>query len=180
MTNMPIWRIRAATPEDAETLSLIGSATFLDSFAGVVHGQGLLAHCHTSHSPETYRRYLANGGKAWLAEVEPGHAPVGYALTCKPELDQATDGDIELKRIYVLSRFQGSVIASVLMRHVLESAQAGGHKRLLLGVKNDNHRALNFYAKNNFETIGSRSFDVGGTIYDDFVLARPLAVVATT
>ncbi len=174
MTNMPIWRIRPATSADAETLSLIGAATFLDAFAGLVHGQGLLEHCRKSHAVETYRHYLANGAKAWLAEVEPGHAPVGYALTCPPELDQAREGDIELKRIYVLSRFQGSVIGSVLMRHVLESAQAGGHRRLLLGVKNDNHRALGFYAKNNFETIGSRSFDVGGTIYDDFVLARTL------
>ncbi|TYC86222.1 GNAT family N-acetyltransferase [Novosphingobium sp. BW1] len=180
MTNMPIWRIRVATPEDAETLSLIGSATFLEAFAGVVHGQGLLAHCRTSHSAETYRRYLESGGRIWLAEVEPGHAPVGYALTCTPELDQAKDGDVELKRIYVLAKFQGTVIASALMRNVLEAAQADGHKRLLLGVKNDNQRALSFYAKNNFETIGSRSFDVGGVIYDDFVLARPLAALATT
>lgn len=174
MTNMPIWRIRKATVDDAQTLSLIGAATFLDAFAGVINGQGLLAHCQHAHSAETYRHYLESGASAWIAEVEPGDAPVGYALICKPELDQAIEGDIELKRIYVLSRFQGSVISSVLMRHVLETAQAAGYKRLLLGVKNDNHRALGFYAKNGFETIGSRSFDVGGTIYDDFVLARPL------
>lgn len=180
MTNMPIWRIRRATLDDAQTLSLIGSATFLDAFAGMVDGQGLLAHCARSHSPEVYRRYLEGGAIAWLAEVEPGHAPVGYALVCKPELDQAMDGDVELKRIYLLSRFQGTVIGSVLMRHVLETTHAEGFRRLLLGVKNDNHRALNFYAKNGFETIGSRSFDVGGTVYDDFVLARPLDTVPAT
>ncbi|MBT0667844.1 GNAT family N-acetyltransferase [Novosphingobium profundi] len=179
MTNMPIWRIRAATPDDAETLSLIGAASFLESFAGIVHGQGIVAHCRKAHSAQTYRDYLAAGGRAWLAEVEPGHAPVGYALTCAPELDQAREGDVELKRIYVLSRFQGTVISSALFRNVLDSVRAEGHRRLLLGVKNDNHRALSFYAKNNFETIGSRSFDVGGTIYDDFVLARPLEPVPT-
>ncbi len=51
---------------------------------------------------------------------------------------------------------------------------AQGAGRLLLGVKYDNHRALSFYAKNGFETIGTRRFDVGGKTYDDFVLARAL------
>ena len=169
----PIWRIRPATPDDAEALALIGSATFLESFAGVVEGKGLVAHCLKAHAAQTYRDYLARGAKAWLAEVEPGHAPVGYALICEPELEQAQPGDIELKRIYVLSRFQGTVISGVLMRHVLEACE--GNERLLLGVKDDNHRALSFYAKHRFETIGSRRFDVGGSTYDDFVLARTLA-----
>lgn len=172
MDNTPIWRIRAAGPEDAEALSLIGAATFLESFAGIVDGKGLVQHCLKAHSVETYRNYLASGAKAWLAEVEPGHAPIGYALICSPELDQAVDGDIELKRIYVLSRFQGTVISGVLMRHVLEACE--GHQRLLLGVKDDNHRALSFYAKHGFETIGTRCFDVGGQTYNDFVLARAL------
>jgi diamine N-acetyltransferase len=78
----------------------------------------------------------------------------------------------ELKRIYLLSRFQGSTIASALMQAVVAHAQ--GARRLLLGVKDDNHRALSFYAKHGFETIGTRRFDVGGRTYDDFVLARPL------
>ena len=46
--------------------------------------------------------------------------------------------------------------------------------RLLLGVKDDNHRAISFYAKHRFETVGTRRFDVGGKTYDDFVLARTL------
>ncbi|CDO36910.1 MULTISPECIES: GNAT family N-acetyltransferase [Novosphingobium] len=172
MDDIPIWRIRQAGPEDAEALSLVGSATFLESFAGVVDGSGIIAHCVHQHSAETYRAYLAKGAKAWLAEVEPGHAPVGYAMVCAPELELAHAGDLELKRIYMLSRYQGTVLASALMQAVV--AAASGHARLLLGVKEDNRRALSFYAKHGFETIGTRRFDVGGKTYDDFVLARVL------
>lgn len=175
MTDFPIWRIRPATADDAEALALVASATFLESFAGFVDGQGIVAHCRRQHSAENYRKYLAQGAKAWLAEVEPGHAPVGYALICAPELELARDGDLELKRIYLLSRFQGSMMAGTMMRIVREAATAAGHGRLLLGVKNDNHRALAFYAKHGFETIGTRSFDVGGKTYDDYVLALNLA-----
>ena len=169
---MPDWRIRPADTVDAARLALVGAATFLESFAGVVDGGGIVAHCARQHSAETYGAYLNKGARAWLAEIEPGAAPVGYALACKPELEQAEDGDLELKRIYLLSRFQGSGMAAALLDAVL--AAAAGHRRLLLGVKDDNHRALAFYRKSGFDVIGTRRFDVGGKTYDDYVLAREL------
>ena len=176
MTDIPIWRIRPAGPEDADALGLVGAATFLESFAGLIDGTALVAHCRDQHAAETYRAYLARGAKAWLAEIEPGGAPVGYALSCTPELELAQPGDLELKRIYLLSRFQGSYMASALMQAVM--SEAAGARRLLLGVKDDNSRALAFYRKHGFETIGTRRFDVGGKIYNDYVLARPLAAAA--
>ena len=173
MTDIPIWRIRPAGPDDADALALVGAATFLEAFAGLIDGAALVAHCRDQHCAETYRAYLARGARAWLAEIEPGDAPVGYALSCEPELELAQPGDLELKRIYMLSRFQGSYMASALMQAVMSAAQ--GRTRLLLGVKDDNLRALAFYRKHGFETIGSRRFDVGGKAYDDYVLARRLA-----
>ncbi|KQM22152.1 GNAT family N-acetyltransferase [Novosphingobium sp. Leaf2] len=172
MNTLPICRIRPAGPDDADALALVGAATFLESFAGVVDGAALVTHCLHQHSAGAYRAYFAKGAKAWLAQIEPGGAPVGYALSCAPELDHARPGDVELKRIYLLSRFQGTPIAGALMRAALDEAQ--GHARLLLGVKADNHRALAFYAKHGFTPIGTRRFDVGGKTYDDAVLARPL------
>jgi ribosomal protein S18 acetylase RimI-like enzyme len=167
------WRIRPAGPDDADALSLVGAATFLESFAGLVDGAGIVAHCRRQHAAETYRAYFAKGARAWIAEIEPGGAPVGYALTCEPELEQALPGDIELKRIYLFSRFQGGGIAAALMDAAVSAAT--GHARLLLGVKDDNHRALAFYRKHGFDVIGTRRFDVGGNTYDDYVLARKLA-----
>lgn len=178
MHELPIWRIRKAGPTDAEALSLVGSATFLETFAGVIDGAAIMAHCTRLHSPDYYREHMAQGTRAWIAEVEPGYAPVGYAMTCAPELDLAQPGDVELRRIYLLPRFRGSILASALMRAVIGAS--GGYERLLLGVKQDNNRALAFYAKHGFERIGTRRFDIGGKTYDDFVLARPLRAAADT
>ena len=83
-----------------------------------------------------------------------------------------SEGDIELKKIYLLSRFHGTGTAAVLFDHALNGA--AGHDRLVLGVKNDNHRAIAFYTKQGFAQIATRRFDVGGTLYDDVVLARDL------
>jgi len=170
------WRLRPAGPEDAERLSLIGAATFLESFADLIGGEAITAHCLKANSAESYRRFLGKGARAWLAEIEPGGAPVGYALLTQPDLPGARDGDIELKRIYTLSRFHGGGLGAALMRAAIDASAGMGALRLLLGVYAGNERALAFYRKQGFTRIGDRQFNVGGQICDDFVLARPLTL----
>ena len=159
--------VREAGAEDSVTLSLIADATFLETFAGAIDGAALVAHCEEKHAPAYLEKLLGDGARAWLAELN--RAPVGYALLTHPELDAARDGDVELKKIYLLSRFHGIGIAPRLFDAVMEASQ--GHDRLLLGVKADNDRAIAFYRKQGFTPIATRQFDVGGTLYDDVVLA---------
>ena len=165
--------IRPACAGDAERLSLVSDATFLETFAHEIPGDAMLVHCQTKHAPEFLAGLIAGGAKAWLAEISG--TPIGYALLIpNPELDVATSGDVELKKIYVLSRFQGTGTAQRLFAEVLSAAK--GSNRLLLGVKDDNHRAIAFYKRQGFEVIGTRQFDVGGQLYDDFVFARELTL----
>ncbi len=173
----PEWAIRPVQADDAEALALVGEATFLDTYAGAIDGQALMAHCRQHHSVSAYRALLEEGARAWLVELAPGGAPIGYALATEPDLEQAEPGDWELKRIYVLSRFHGTGISAALLDAVVFGAQ--GRSRLLLGVKNDNHRALRFYRKHGFADVGTRTFQVGARRYDDFVLARPLILETT-
>lgn len=173
MRDIPAWTIREAGADDASALALIGAATFLETFAGILDGDAIVGHCAAQHSEAAYRTLLAGGARAWLAEAQPGGAPVGFALVGKPDLAAALDGDIELKRIYSLSRFHGSGLGAALMKQALEAAR--GYRRLLLGVYARNERALAFYRKQGFADLGTRRFNVGGKLYDDLVLARPLA-----
>ena len=173
MDDIPTWTIREAGERDAAALALIGAATFLETFAAILDGDAIVGHCAAQHNEAAYRACLADGGRAWLAEAQPGGAPVGFALVGKPDLAAACEGDIELKRIYSLSRFHGNGLGAALMKQAL--AAAAGYRRLLLGVYARNDRALAFYRKQGFADIGTRQFNVGGKLYDDFVLARPLA-----
>ena len=166
------WCVRSATIDDADSLALIGAATFLETFAGILDGSAIVAHCARVHSPEAYRALLGDGAKAWLATVTPGDAPVGFALVAKPDLPGAIDGDVELKRIYTLSRLHGTGVGAALMDAVF--AATGDAKRMLLGVYTGNARAIAFYGKHGFQKIADRQFNVGGKLYDDTVLARSL------
>ncbi|MBO9698431.1 MAG: GNAT family N-acetyltransferase [Sphingopyxis sp.] len=173
MRDIPVWTIREAGADDAAALALIGAATFLETFAGILDGDAIVGHCAAQHAEAAYRAHLAGGARVWLAEAQPGGAPIGFALVSKPDLAAALDGDIELKRIYSLSRFHGSGLGAALMKQALEAAR--GYRRLLLGVYARNERAIAFYRKQGFADLGTRQFNVGGKLYDDLVLARPLA-----
>jgi ribosomal protein S18 acetylase RimI-like enzyme len=169
--------LRACTVDDALALATIGSATFLESFAGILEGTSILMHCQNQHSVETYRKYLAHPDtKAWLAVVQPGDAPIGYAMLTAPDLPltDLSDADIELKRIYVFSRYQRAGAGKLLFDQALLSAKETGKSRLLLGVHAENARALAFYRKNGFEQVGIRTFQIGEMIYDDLVLGRSI------
>ena len=172
MSDPAQWTLREAGPDDADALALIGAATFLETFSGILEAEAIIGHCASKHTPDAYRQYFAKGARAWLVEMATGRAPVGFALVGQPDLDAARDGDIELKRIYSLSRFHGSGMGKALMDASLTAA--AGHDRLLLGVYQHNHRAIAFYRKQGFADIATRQFNVGGRLYDDLVLARPL------
>lgn len=161
--------------ECADTLSLIGAASFLENFAGFLPGEDVLAHCRNQHSPMKYSSWLTEPEtRACLAEVRG--APVGYALLCTPDLPvPATPDDIELKRIYLLHRFQGSGIGAALMSWSIETARSLKKRRLLLGVHEGNEKALDFYRQHGFTDAGTRSFQVGQTICSDLILALDLS-----
>ncbi len=169
--------LRRATVDDAPALAIVGAGTTLETFAGLVDGQSLLQHCEKNHSIAAYEKYLAMPDvEAWLAVMQPGEAPIGYILVTPPDLplDDITATDIELKRIYLFARFQGSGTGRLLLNKAVEVAREAGKRRLLLGVNAENEQALGFYYRNGFKKAGVRKFQVGDTLCDDFILARSL------
>ena len=158
-------------------LSLLGQASFLEAFAGTLPGKEILAHCSRQHSVEKYRAWLADPrSPAWVAEVDPGAAPVGYLLLTSPDLPVADlgPGDWEIKRIYLLHRFQGGGLGRRLMDEARRHADSIGARRLLLGVYEKNEAALAFYSRLGFARIGTRAFQVGSLICQDAILGLNL------
>ncbi len=167
--------IRRATPDDAALLSLIGGATFLETFYDSIKACDILAHASGPHSEAYYRKALEAGAAIWLAMHHETDTPIGYQMLSKPDLPVDTSkDDIELKRIYIFSRHHGSGIAAEFERLAYEEACVRGCKRLLLGVYSQNHRGIAFYEKYGFEIISDRIFTVGDTDYKDWIMAKNL------
>ena len=189
--------LRPATAADAPALALVGAATFLEAFTWMLPGPDILAHAARNHTPDAYRAFFARPDtRITLAEAFPLGAPVGYSMLTAPDLPSfaVLPSDIELKRIYLLSRFRSAatpVLAAspssselhpisglragqALMDAAVAAARALGRTRLLLGTHAGNLQAIAFYRKNNFTEAGTRTFQVGTQLCHDLIFAKPL------
>jgi ribosomal protein S18 acetylase RimI-like enzyme len=171
-------RIRRCEIADAVALSIVGQATFLETFADVLPGADILDHCVRQHSREIYEQWQRDGCALWLAEIAPGAAPIGYLVlgSAKLPIADPQPDDLEVKRLYLLHQFHGAGIGKRLMDRALQHARALGARRLLLGVYRNNEDAIAFYQRCGFEPAGTRSFQVGHHLYDDLIMARSIAV----
>lgn len=166
--------LRLATPEDAQALALVGSATFLESYALNLPGHEIVRHTPKAHAPEVYGRWLRDPACAvWIVEVGEGTV-VGYSVLTPCDLPEFHRDDLELRRIYLLSRFQGAGMGRRMVEAVADEARRRGARRLLLGVYGENQKALGFYERMGFRSVGTREFVVGSKVCSDYVLARPL------
>jgi len=168
--------IRTAFPGDEHALALVGAATFLETYAHMIPGTDLITHCATNHSPETYAAWLHDPSVTiWLAETAV-RAPVGYLVLTKATLpvEAPHPQDLEIQRIYVLQRFHRSGMGYALMNLAVAKSLSRGAERVVLGVHNENERALAFYQRQGFVAIDARKFHVGISVFCDSVLARTL------
>ncbi|WP_293907725.1 GNAT family N-acetyltransferase [Phenylobacterium sp.] len=168
--------IRPCIPTDAAALAQVGQATFLETYATVLPGSDIVAHCAREHGAERYAAWLARPDHSvWVAEVGATGTVVGYVMLCPADLPVAREpGDLEIKRIYLLSRFQGGGVGARLMATALDRARAAGARRMLLAVHDQNSSAQAFYARLGFTQAGVRTFQVGASTCDDLVLELSL------
>jgi ribosomal protein S18 acetylase RimI-like enzyme len=166
--------LRICVPGDEEALALVGAATFLETFAGLLEGPDILAHCRVHHAASQYAAWLEDA-KYRLCLAELKGAPIGFVVLSPPDLPVAmTTNDVELKRIYLLHRFQGGGLGRRLVEWSVDQARLLGKERLLLGVNADNTAALAFYDRVGFVRIGERKFLVGSMLCDDYILSLAL------
>ena len=170
----PLWRLRSAGAADADALALVASASFLETYAGSLDGEDLVAHCVANNTREKFTAWATDpAGAVTLAEIVSGYAPMGYTVLTSVDLPvDPREGDIELRRIYAMARLHGSGVGPALMAQALEDAARLGRNRVLLGVWGENYRAHRFYERLGFARIGTRQFTVGSVVHDDFVYAR--------
>jgi diamine N-acetyltransferase len=166
--------IRRATPQDAETLSRIGKATFVETFGHLYPTEDLTGFLEQAYGLERTKKDLADPHKAsWIVEADG--KVVGYALAGPSELPHpdVAPGDGELKRLYILKDWQGDGTGSRLLSQALDWLEARGAKRFWIGVWSQNHGAQRLYSRLGFKKVGEYEFPVGRVRDQEFILVRP-------
>ncbi len=170
------WSLRRAEAGDEAALALVAAATFLETYAGAVSRDDMLAHIAGRCSPGFFAGWIASADHPMtMAEHPDGGAPIGFTALTPPDFPVAFGPEtIELRRIYVLTTAQGSGLGPALMERAVADARALGRTRLALGVHPGNARARAFYERHGFRIVGERRFQVGTALFTDPVYARAI------
>ena len=169
--------IRPATADDARLLAQLGARLFEQAFGAANEPANMSAYLANAFSLERQSAELAEPGNvAWIAE-DAGGAAVGYALLRRGSGSLAVlqENAAEVQRLYVDQTWHGRGVAEALMNTCLDHASRTWHCGVVwLGVWQLNPRAIAFYTKMGFATVGTHTFTLGDDVQHDYIMSRAL------
>lgn len=170
--------VRRALVEDILRLADLATRSFRDTFEADNNAKDIEDYVSSSLTVERIRSEFDDTGNIFLIACRGGHAvPIGYAKLCtKSEDPSITDQDtVEIERIYADQAEIGRGVGAALMRACLDIAEDLKCRTIWLGVWERNERAIRFYERWGFATVGARRFALGSELQNDQVMARRLA-----
>lgn len=172
--------VRRAGPADAAGLADLAEATFPLACPPGSSPDDIADFIAKHLNPGKFAAYLADPERILLA-AEDGDGMCGYTMLI---LGETTDADvaasltlvptIELSKVYVLAGSHGKGVSAPLVAATLDAARATGAAGIWLGVNEQNARAVRFYEKSGFRIVGTKTFQLGARIENDFVMERAL------
>lgn len=165
--------IRRATVADAETLASLGAETFRLTFQHLYPPADLADFLASAYSLAKTVDALSDPAQAtWLMEAD-GTA-IGFALAgpCGLPHPAVTTDCGELKRIYLLPKWQGGGRGSRLLMEAMAWLEGRTGGSLWIGVWSGNHGAQRLYERIGFSKVGEYLFAVGGSRDLEFILKR--------
>jgi len=183
--------ILTAQHSDRRDLAAVAAATFPLACPPSAAPEDIAAFVAANLSESNFEAYLTDPARVVLAAADAGRI-VGYAMLIRTSSIRASERGpefsdtglyrhsaepsemVELSKMYVLPAYHHTGAAAALISSGIDWASGSGAARVWLGVNQYNHKAQRFYRKYGFEVCGTRSFRLGASLENDFVMVRPL------
>ena len=147
------------TPDDAELLADIGGVSLLQSHGHSAPAHIMQAYVDKSFSVDACRAELEDSAHifygAFYNDVPAGYFKIQYNV---PHESVPLQPVTKLQRLYVLNEFLGLQLGHALMQKTIDLSKEAGEKGMWLNVWKENSRAIRFYQKKGFETVGESLF----------------------
>jgi len=170
--------VRRALVEDIPALADLAARSFRDGFGADNDPQDMDDYVSSSLSVERIRDDLGDAGTIFLVAYRGDNTtPIGYAKLCttSEEPSISDQNTVEIERIYADNAEIGHGVGAALMRTCLDTAEDLGCQTIWLGVWEHNERAIQFYKRWGFITVGVHPFVLGSEQQIDHVMAKRLA-----
>jgi diamine N-acetyltransferase len=168
--------IRRATVADASLLTGVAARLFEQAFGDANEPENMRAYLSTAFSTDAQTAELADSERATFIATDGAGDAIGYAMLRRGNRASrvVAERPVELQRIYVDKDWHGRRVGDALMARCMEQARAWACDVLWLGVWQENPRAIGFYGRLGFTTVGEQTFMLGRDVHYDFVMARSL------
>lgn len=184
--------IRCAAPDDAALLAALGSRLFAETYSASHNAKDIGDYTGVTFSTARQRAELDDARCRYLIvertdpEIARAHQSVdarhrdgeaaGYALLrlASPPLGVEGARPVEIARFYLDRAWHGQGVAALLMTRCLDEARDWKGDTVWLSVWEHNFRAIRFYERRGFLTVGSQPFRFGTIDEMDPIMARPL------
>lgn len=147
------------TAADATMLSKIGGASLIESHGHSAPAEVMQAYVDRSFSEEACLAELMDADNIFHG-VFYNNQPAGYSkivFNCShPAV--ALQPVTKMERLYLLKGFYHLKLGQQLMQQAIDLSKAAGDRGMWLNVWKRNERALRFYQKQGFETVGESEF----------------------
>jgi GNAT superfamily N-acetyltransferase len=167
--------IRKAASGDAALLADLSARTFKSAYKSQLTDKELDDYVASTFSLDRIQAELHDPACKFLL-AHDGDTAVGYAMLGTGDPPEGVTGPkpVELARIYLTQDVIGKGYGTMLMEVCLQAARDSGHETIWLGVWEKNDRAIRFYEKWGFSTVGSIAFEFGREVQTDLVMMRSI------
>lgn len=164
-------KIRKINIDDLEALRNLSIQTFKETFEEVNTEEDMQKYLDENLSIEKLKTELENPNSEFYF-AENNDKILGYLkLNFKDaQTEKVEENHFEIERIYVLKTFLGQKIGQILFDKAIEIGREKNLEYVWLGVWEENHRAIRFYEKNDFEIFGKHDFVLGKDLQIDLLM----------
>jgi ribosomal protein S18 acetylase RimI-like enzyme len=172
-------QLRRACADEASALSALCERTFRDTYATHNTQDDMNSYVAKCFTVSAQREEILDPKRRVIVAEISGEL-IGYYILAE---NSPSNGDarvailqpaVELTRLYLDVKHQGSRLGHTLMQHAITLARSEGFKTIWLGVWAKNERALAFYKKWLYKPIGEHVFQLGSDPQRDIILAHEL------
>ena len=168
--------ITTACAEHASVLAGLGAQTFCQSYGAALEEEALKAYVDEVFPLERIQRELVDPEIhyliAWVGGVICAYAKL--VASPLPECLKAEDA-VELQRLYVVPEHWGQGVGSRLMTSLIDLAATRAYGHMWLRVWQENQRAIEFYRKWAFSSVGSDTYHVGACSETVLIMVKGLS-----
>jgi GNAT superfamily N-acetyltransferase len=172
--------VNNASVADAEELASVAVRTFPLACPPTATPENIVAFIDAHLSAARFVEYLTDPGRDVLAAYDDGRI-IGYCILIRgipedPDVQRVVTAcpSVELSKMYVLPDNHTTGASVALMQAALDCAMGTAAKSIWLGVNEQNQRAQRFYAKHGFTIHGTKTFQLGSGVENDYVMVRPI------